>query len=107
MAVVVQYIVVRNGVEKMTFATKKEADAHDKMLDIADNLSAFLKDSSIKLSEDQNEEISMLLAQQRDTVAALLRGATPSKASAKKKTAPAKSEPKPRTTKKTPPEATA
>ena len=38
MAVIVKYIVVRNGVEKMTFATKKEADAHDKMLDIADNL---------------------------------------------------------------------
>ena len=34
MAVIVKYIVVRNGEEKMTFATKKEADAHDKMLDI-------------------------------------------------------------------------
>jgi len=37
MAVIVKYIVVRNGEEKMTFATKKEADAYDKMLDIADN----------------------------------------------------------------------
>lgn len=77
MAVVVQYIVVRNGVEKMTFATKKEADAHDKMLDIADNIYAFLKASSIKLSEEQNEEISMLLAQERDMVTALLKGGTP------------------------------
>lgn len=107
MAVVVQYIVVRNGVEKMTFATKKEADAHDKMLDIADNLAAFLKASNIKLSEDQNEEISLLLAQERDTVAALLRGVKPSTASAKKKTAPAKSDSKPRAAKKAPPAATA
>lgn len=107
MAVVVQYIVVRNGVEKMTFATKKEADAHDKMLDIADNLSAFLKASKIKLSDDQNEEIALLLAQERDTVTALLRGVAPSTVSAKKKATPAKSEAKPKTTKKTPPAATA
>ncbi len=106
MAVVVQYIVVRNGVEKMTFATKKEADAHDKMLDIADNLAAFLRASSIKLSDDQNEEIALLLAQERDAVAALLRGVKPS---AKKKAAPApaKSEPRAKTTKKTPPAASA
>jgi len=111
MAVVVQYIVVRNGVEKMTFATKKEADAHDKMLDIADNLSAFLRASDIKLDDDQNEEISLLLAQERDTVNALLRGANPPKAATpseakpekrtpgKKKAAP-KAEPKPRASKK-------
>lgn len=111
MAVVVQYIVVRNGVEKMTFATKKEADAHDKMLDIADNLSAFLRASDIKLDEDQNEKISLLLAQERDTVNALLRGAKPPKATkapeakpkeptpAKKKTAP-KAEPKPKASQK-------
>ncbi|HCP97002.1 MAG TPA: damage-inducible protein YebG, partial [Pseudoalteromonas sp.] len=33
MAVVVKYVVERNGVERMTFTTKKEADAYDKMLD--------------------------------------------------------------------------
>ena len=38
MAVEVKYVVVRNGEEKMTFASKKEADAYDKMLDLADNL---------------------------------------------------------------------
>ena len=30
MAVVVKYVVERNGVERMTFTTKKEADAYDK-----------------------------------------------------------------------------
>ncbi len=113
MAVVVQYIVVRNGVEKMTFATKKEADAHDKMLDIADNLSAFLRASDIKLDDDQNEKISLLLAQERDTVNALLRGAKPPKAATAqeekpkertpgKKKAAQKSEPKPKGSKKKP-----
>jgi dsDNA-binding SOS-regulon protein len=104
MAVVVQYIVVRNGVEKMTFATKKEADAHDKMLDIADNLAAFLKASEIKLSDDQNDQISLLLAKERTKVGSILRGVTPSKTPAKKKTdkpASQKTEPKPKAAKKT------
>ena len=59
MAVIVKYIVVRNGEEKMTFATKKEADAHDKMLDVADNLFEFLEKTDIKLNEQQMENISL------------------------------------------------
>ncbi len=84
MAVVVKYIVVRNGEEKMTFATKKEADAYDKMLDIADNLFEFLDKSELKLPEDQMEKISLLLAENRDVVMPILRGVNP------KKQAPAK-----------------
>jgi uncharacterized protein len=79
MAVIVKYIVVRNGEEKMTFATKKEADAYDKMLDIADNLFEFLDNSDLKLSETQMEEISLLLAQNRDALMPILRGITPKK----------------------------
>jgi uncharacterized protein len=79
MAVIVKYIVVRNGEEKMTFATKKEADAYDKMLDIADNLFEFLENSDLKLSEDQMEGVSLLLAQKRDTVMPILRGISPKK----------------------------
>jgi uncharacterized protein len=79
MAVIVKYIVVRNGEEKMTFATKKEADAHDKMLDIADNLFEFLDNSDLKLSETQMEAVSLLLAQSRDMVMPILRGITPKK----------------------------
>ncbi len=84
MAVIVKYIVVRNGEEKMTFATKKEADAYDKMLDIADNLFEFLESSKIKLSENQLEDISLLLAEKRDKVMPILRGIKPKKKSAKK-----------------------
>ncbi|MDD9300811.1 MAG: YebG family protein [Desulfobacter sp.] len=86
MAVIVKYIVVRNGEEKMTFATKKEADAYDKMLDIADNLFDFLEDSSLKMDEDQQEEIALLMASKRDEIMPILRGISP-----KKQTSPAKS----------------
>ncbi|MFU8770359.1 MAG: YebG family protein, partial [Desulfotignum sp.] len=79
MAVIVKYIVVRNGEEKMTFATKKEADAYDKMLDIADNLFEFLESSDLKLSEDQMEGVSLLLAEKRDIVMPILRGISPKK----------------------------
>jgi dsDNA-binding SOS-regulon protein len=106
MAVVVKYIVVRNGEEKMTFATKKEADAYDKMLDIADNLFEFLDKSELKLPEDQMEKISLLLAEKKDVVMPILRGINPKKqASAKPKTPAEKSgdaapAPKPKTAKK-------
>lgn len=93
MAVIVQYIVVRNGVEKMTFATKKEADAHDKMLDIADNVFEFLTSSKVSLSDNQKEEISLLLAENAATVLPLLRGAKPQKTTASKaKSKPQKKE---------------
>jgi dsDNA-binding SOS-regulon protein len=79
MAVIVKYIVVRNGEEKMTFATKKEADAHDKMLDIADNLFDFLENSKTKLTEVQLEEVSLIMAQKREVLIPILRGMKPKK----------------------------
>ncbi len=92
MAVIVKYIVVRNGVEKMTFTTKKEADAHDKMLDIADNLYDFLEKEKINLKENQLEEVSLLLAEKRDVIGPILRGIKPKKPQAKsKKAAPSPS----------------
>ncbi len=84
MAVIVKYIVVRNGEEKMTFATKKEADAYDKMLDIADNLFEFLESSKIKLSDNQLEEISLLMAGNKAKLISILRGVKPKKKTAKK-----------------------
>ncbi len=79
MAVIVKYIVVRNGEEKMTFATKKEADAHDKMLDIADNLFDFLENAKTKLTEAQLEEVSLIMAQKREDLIPILRGMKPKK----------------------------
>ncbi len=84
MAVIVKYIVVRNGEEKMTFATKKEADAYDKMLDIADNMFEFLEKSKLKLTENQLEKISFCLAEKKDEVVSILKGTKPQKKPAKK-----------------------
>lgn len=75
MAVVVKYVVVRNGEEKMTFATKKEADAHDRMLDIADNLYDFIGQyEPLTLDDDQREAVSLYLAKNSDQVINIMRG---------------------------------
>ena len=37
MPVVIKYVVERNGVEKMTFSSKAEADHYDKLLETAEN----------------------------------------------------------------------
>ena len=74
MAVIIKYIVVRNGVEKMTFTTKKEADAYDKMLDISDNLYAFIESSGIDMEENIREDIALFLAENKDKVTSILKG---------------------------------
>ncbi|MGL4714760.1 MAG: YebG family protein, partial [Aeromonas sp.] len=53
MAVEIKYVVVREGVEKMTFASKKEADAYDKLLDTADELITLLAGAPIELAPEQ------------------------------------------------------
>ncbi|NPA24802.1 MAG: YebG family protein [Deltaproteobacteria bacterium] len=74
MAVIVQYIVVRNGEQKMTFTSKKEADAYDRLLDIADHMYAFLEAAEVDMSVDQLEELSFFLAKNREDAVSLLRG---------------------------------
>ena len=93
MAVIVKYIVVRNGVEKMTFTSKKEADAYDKMLDIADDLFDFIESASLSIKEETLEDLSLFLAQNKDRVINLLKGTkpkAPSPAPAKKEDTPKK-----------------
>ncbi len=88
MAVVTQFVVVREGVEKMTFTSKKEADAYDKMLDVADNLMPFLSKSELELTEADVEKLSFYLAQNKDDLQVLLKGGS------LEKKAPAKKAPK-------------
>ncbi|CZF78111.1 multidrug DMT transporter permease [Grimontia sp. AD028] len=68
MAVIVKYVVERNGEEKMTFTSKAEADAYDKMLDMADELFELLGKSEVTGDEAQREELSLFLAQNREEV---------------------------------------
>lgn len=86
MAVIVKYVVERNGEEKMTFTSKSEADAYDKMLDMADEMFVLLSASKLFDDEAKQEELSLFLAQKREEVLIAL-GAKKAKAEPKKKAA--------------------
>ena len=68
MAVIVKYVVERNGEEKMTFTSKSEADAYDKMLDIADELFTFLGESELIEEGDEAKitDLSILTHEDED-----------------------------------------
>ncbi len=68
MAVIVKYVVERNGEEKMTFTSKAEADAYDKMLDTADELFELLGKSELINDDTQREDLSLYLAQNKEEV---------------------------------------
>ncbi|MDF3936811.1 YebG family protein [Pseudomonas citronellolis] len=51
------------------FMDKAEADRHDKMLELAENLSAVLHKAVPSLSEEQVEELGIYMARHRDTFA--------------------------------------
>ncbi|KKO46670.1 damage-inducible protein [Arsukibacterium ikkense] len=80
MAVVTKYIVERNGVEKMTFTSKAEADAYDKMLDTADELAGMLSASTLLADEAQTEALALYLAQHKDALLVALGAKKPAKA---------------------------
>jgi dsDNA-binding SOS-regulon protein len=80
MAVITRFIVVRNGVElDKVFKVKKEADAYDKMLDAADNLAAFIKQSDLQVELDTKtiEEVAICLAKNAPEVNKILKGVKP------------------------------
>lgn len=89
MAVIVKYVVERNGEEKMTFTSKSEADAYDKMLDMADEMFTLLAASELFEDEAKQEELSLFLAQKREEVLIAL-GAKKAKPVPKKKAESAK-----------------
>lgn len=74
MAITTQYVVTHKGVEKLVTTDKKEADQYDKMLDIADNLALYMDAKGIKLDDDVAEDLSIMLAKNKDVVAKLLKG---------------------------------
>ncbi|RKF20117.1 multidrug DMT transporter permease [Alginatibacterium sediminis] len=75
MAVIVKYVVERQGEEKMTFTSRKEADAYDKMLDVAEQLSKALKHAEPKLNENQLETLGFYLASHKEQILNLYKGA--------------------------------
>ncbi len=67
MAVVTLYMSDRD--KNKTFNDKKSADNYDKMLELAENVSLWLEQSTEGLSEKQTEEIGLLIAQNKDKFA--------------------------------------
>ncbi|WP_296051161.1 YebG family protein [uncultured Alteromonas sp.] len=74
MAITTQYVVSHKGVEKLVTTDKKAADQYDKMLDVADNLAVYIEAKGIKLDEAIAEELSIMLAKNKDNVGKLLKG---------------------------------
>ncbi len=73
MAVVTLYMSDRDKTGK-TFVSKKDADEHDKKLELAENLSVFLGQRLSFLNEKQVEDIGFMLAEHRDLLAQALKG---------------------------------
>lgn len=81
MTVEVKYVVIREGEEKMSFTSKKDADAYDKMLDMADVLGDWLTTAPVELDDAAREGMALWLAEQKDTLSAILKsGRLPSSA---------------------------
>ena len=73
MAVEIKYIVVREGQEKMAFTSKKDADAYDKMLDLADALTDWLQTSTTAIEDETREQLGMWMAENKDSLATILK----------------------------------
>ncbi|KAB8307889.1 hypothetical protein EH228_14380 [Erwinia endophytica] len=73
MAVEIKYVVVRKGEEKMTFASKKDADAYDKMLDMAEVFSDWLSGAPCDMEDQQREALGMFFAENKEVVQHILR----------------------------------
>ena len=72
MPVVIKYVVERNGVEKMTFSSKADADQYDKLLETAENLEEVLHDSGLLGDEQTALQLAMYLAENKEDVLAAL-----------------------------------
>ena len=73
MAVEVKYVVICEGGGKMSFASKKEADAYDKMLDLAEVLEGWLGEAPVTLEEGQRDQMALWLAEQKDVLSHILK----------------------------------
>ena len=73
----IEYIVKdKQGVERLRTADKKQADAYDKALDVADALAQWLRDEQVlpNLPDTDLEELTIHLARHARTVERILKG---------------------------------
>ncbi|NVK72964.1 hypothetical protein C0J08_18340 [Marinomonas sp. CT5] len=84
MPVIIKYVVERDGIEKMTFTSKTEADAYDKLLETAESLYEILDQSELAGDHSQKEALSMYLAENKDSLLNILGNKKKSPQKAKK-----------------------
>lgn len=72
MAVLTLYMSDRDS--EKTFTDKKAADNYDKMLELAENVSLWMEKSIKGLSEEQIEQIGLLIAENKDVLAKAIKG---------------------------------
>jgi len=56
------------------FDNKKDAEEHDKMLELAANITSLIEQHIEGIDEQQSEEIGLLLARRRDNLAKACKG---------------------------------
>jgi len=71
MAVIAVWKCDRDGA---MFADKKEAEEHDKMLELAENISALIESNIKDIDEKHSEAIGLLLAGRREDLAKACKG---------------------------------
>lgn len=59
-----------------TFTSKKDADAYDKMLELAEAISGFVEKEIPGLDDSQIEELGLLFARNKDQLANAIKGKT-------------------------------
>lgn len=72
MAVEIKYVVIREGEEKC-LCQQKEADAYDKMLDLAEVLNDWLVASPLEMDDAQRDTMAMWLAERKEALQHILR----------------------------------
>ena len=71
MAVIAVWKCDRDGA---MFENKKDAEEHDKMLELAANITALIENSVAGISEEHSEAIGLLLADRREDLAKACKG---------------------------------
>ena len=71
MAVVAMWKCDRDG---SMFSDKKDADAHDKMLELAEAFSELLSQHSSSINEQDAEQLGLLLSRNKDLIMAACKG---------------------------------
>ena len=60
--------------DEAMFDSKKAADAHDRMLELAENFGGFLEKHIADISERDAQNIGLLLSKNRDVIVAACKG---------------------------------